>query len=191
MEADDPGWPSIASVLLMMLPGALIWLPRRPGAGDPLKSLRSTFSSFSLALVMFGVVLAIIGGGLPNGPVVPSIPILIALAAASVVLVRLVSGRPLDCTSDAALAGSYRTRFFATIALTEAVALFGFVLTFIAGPVWTFDATAAFAILRLWTTNAPTRSGLLRDQDALNAQGCGRSLIQAIRSTPPPPRTRR
>ena len=61
-------------MLLMMLPGALIWLPRRPGAGDPLKSLRSTFSSFSLALVMFGVVLAIIGGGLPNGPVVPWIP---------------------------------------------------------------------------------------------------------------------
>jgi hypothetical protein len=73
----------------------------------------------------------------------------------------------------------------------EAVALFGFIFTFIGGPVWTFDAAAAFAILRLWTTNAPTRSGLLRDQDALNAQACGRSLIQAIRSTPPPPRTRR
>jgi F0F1-type ATP synthase membrane subunit c/vacuolar-type H+-ATPase subunit K len=189
-EADDPGWPSAVSVLLMLLPGAPIWLPRRRSAGDPLMSLRSTFLSFSLALVMFGVVLTFIGG-LPNGPVVAWIPVLIVFAVASVVAVRLVTSRPFDCSSDAALAGSYRTRFFATIALTEAVALFGFVFTFIGGPAWTFDAGAVFAILRLWTTNAPTRSGLRRDQDALNAQGCGRSLVQAIRSTPPPPRARR
>src|SRR4051794_26939357 len=98
MEADDPGWPSAGSVLLMLLPGALIWLPRRPRAGDPLISLRSTFLSFSLALVMFGIVLAFIGGGLPNGPVIAWIPVLIVFAAASVVVVRLVTSRPLDCS---------------------------------------------------------------------------------------------
>ena len=89
-------------------------------------------------------------------------PVLIGLAVISVVLVRLVTSRPLDCSTDAMLAGSYRTRFFATIAVTEAVALLGFVFTFIGAPAWTFDAGAVFAILRLWTTNAPTRSGLLR-----------------------------
>jgi hypothetical protein len=41
-----------------------------------------------------------------------------------------------------------------TIALTEAVALFGFVFTFIGGPVWIYDAGAAFALIRFWTAAA-------------------------------------
>jgi hypothetical protein len=79
-----------------------------------------------------------------------------------------------------------RTRFFRTIAITEAVALFGFVLTFDFGPAWTYYAGGAFALIRFWTITAPTRSALRRDQDALNARGCGLSLTSALRGTLPP-----
>lgn len=178
--AEDPGWASAIVVLVMLIPGARLLFMRRLRSGDPLVLLRSVFLSFSIALVLFGVVLAVVGG-LPNGPVVPWVPILIVLSAASTVGVDLVMRKPLACASAGALAASYRTRFFLTIALTEFVALFAFVFTFIGGPAWIYDVGGAFAQVRFWTIVAPTRSALMRDQDTLNAQGCGLSLIAALR----------
>jgi hypothetical protein len=186
-QSEDPGWPRTIEVLLMLVPGAQFWNLRRQRAGDPLVLLRATFLSFSISLIAFGIVLAAIGG-LPNGPVVPWVPILIALVVTSIVGVHLVMRKPLTCDSEAALATSYRKRFFATIAMTEFVALFAFVFTFIGGLAWIYDAGGTFTLIRFWTTSAPTRSALMRDQDALNDHGCGLSLIAAIRSNPPPPR---
>jgi hypothetical protein len=183
-QADDPGWPPVTGVLLMLIPGAQLWHLRRLQAGDPLVVLRATFLSFSLALIMFGVVLALIGD-LPNGPVVPWVPLLIALSVASIVSVHVVVRRPLVCTSETALAESYRRRFFLTIGFTEYVALFAFVFTFLGGPAWIYDAGGAFALIRFWTTSAPTRAALMRDQDTLHAHGCALSLIAALRTTPP------
>jgi hypothetical protein len=186
-QPEDPGWPRAIEVLLMLVPGAQFWNLRRQRAGDPLVLLRATFLSFSISLIAFGIVLAAIGG-LPNGPVVPWVPLLVAVSVVSVISVHLVMRKLLACESEVALATSYRKRFFATIAMTEYVALFAFVFTFIGSPAWIYDAGGTFTLIRFWTTSAPTRSALMRDQDALNAQGCGLSLIAAIRSNPPPPK---
>ena len=64
-----------------------------------------------------------------------------AVALAGVVLlVAPVWGRPLDCGSDAALAASYRTRFFLRIAL----ALLGFVGFLLTGNPAVYPIGAAF-----------------------------------------------
>jgi F0F1-type ATP synthase membrane subunit c/vacuolar-type H+-ATPase subunit K len=182
---EDPGWPSIRYVLLALIPGVGIQLAKRRRA-DALVALRSVFLSFSGALVLFGVVLAVLG--LPNGPVMPWLPILVAYAAASVLAVRFFV-KPLDCSSPSKLAESYRTRFFLVIALSESVALFAFVFTFIGGPRWIYYVGGAFSIYRFWTVAPPTPSGIARDQARLEASGCELSLISALRGGPsgPPP----
>jgi hypothetical protein len=186
-RADDPGWRPTIAVLLLLVPVAqfwyLFWYLRRQRSGDPLVLLRSVFLSFSIALVAFGVVLARIGD-LPNGPVVPWLPFIIAVSVISVIGLHLMMRRPLACASETTLARSYRSRFFTTIALTEYVALFAFVFTFLGSPAWLYDAAAVFVLIRFWTTSAPTRSALQRDQDELNARGCELSLIAALRATP-------
>jgi hypothetical protein len=144
--------------------------------------LRSVFLSFSIALIAFAAVFAVMPD-LANGPVVPWVPLIIAFAMANIVGVHLVMRRPLDCASETALAMSYRSRYFTTISFNQSVALFAFVFTFLGGPAWLYDAAAVFILIRFWTS-APTRSALQRDQDELNAQGCELSLIAALRSTP-------
>jgi hypothetical protein len=121
-EDEDPGWPRRGTLLLLMLPLAHRWYLRRHRRDDPLVLLRALFLGFGVALVWFGIVFAFTGGGLPNGPVLPWVPILAVIAAASVLQVQIAARKPLDCASPGALAGSYRTRFFLTIASTETVA---------------------------------------------------------------------
>lgn len=144
-------------------------------------SLRVLFLGFSGALVMFGVVLLFIGVA---GDLVPWLPLLIAGAAGSVLAARFVV-KPLDCTSSTTLAVSYRTRFFLAIACSETVALFGFVFSFIGGPVWIYHLAAAFSLYRFWTVAPPTRAGIARDQERLDASGCALSLVAALRGSPP------
>jgi hypothetical protein len=67
------------------------------------------------------------------------------------------------------------------VALAETVAMFAFVFSFSGGPTWLYYVGAAFTLIRFWTGIAPTRSALLRDQDELNARGCGLSLIAVLR----------
>jgi F0F1-type ATP synthase membrane subunit c/vacuolar-type H+-ATPase subunit K len=175
---DDPGWPTIWTV---MFP----W-PRRRATKDGLISLRLVFLAFSLALVLFAFELALIDDA--DGPVAPWLPLLAVLAAFSIAATRVFVARPLDCSSEARLAQTYRTRFFVAIGLAESVALLGFVFAFIGGPRWIYDAGAAFSLFRFWTVAPPTRTRLARDQARLDASGCDLSLVAVLRSTPPPKR---
>ena len=85
--------------------------------------------------------------------------------------------RPLDCTSDASLAASYRTRFFVLVACAESSALAGFALAFVAGALWLYYLGAAFAVVG-FAHAAPTVRQVRRDQERLGDQGCRRSLVQ-------------
>jgi hypothetical protein len=98
--------------------------------------------------------------------------------------------KPLDCASDQQLSGTYRTRFFLRIAFGESVALFAFVAVFTGAPLWMYYAGATVSLIWFWTRAAPTRTALARDQEALNAAGCSRSLVAALRTVPPQPRGR-
>jgi F0F1-type ATP synthase membrane subunit c/vacuolar-type H+-ATPase subunit K len=182
---EDPGWPTLGMILLGLVPGMGIRLATRTGRNDPLVALRAVFLSFSSALVLFGVVLAFLD--VPNGPVLPWLAYVIVSAAASVVAVQ-VTVKPLDCSSAATLATSYRQRFFLVIAFSESVALFAFVFTFIGGPRWIYDVGGVFALYRFWTVFPPTRAGLAHDQERVTAAGCELSLVRALRSSPPPGR---
>jgi hypothetical protein len=107
-----------------------------------------------------------------------------AVALAGVVLlVAPVWGRPLDCGSDAALAASYRTRFFLRIAL----ALLGFVGFLLTGNPAVYPIGAAFTVVG-FARLAPTAGNLARDQQELGRTGCPRRLVAALREVPPPPR---
>jgi F0F1-type ATP synthase membrane subunit c/vacuolar-type H+-ATPase subunit K len=178
---DDPGWPRSISVFLLLVPGALQWYLRRHGSRDGLVMLRQLFLTFSFSVVAFGVVIAFVQ--LPDDAVVPWLP-----ALAAITLVVLVAGRfaekALDCTGDHALSTSYRQRFFLRIAFPESIALFGFVFVFIGAARWIYYVAAAVTLLCFWTGAAPTRGALARDQEQLNASGCARSLVAALRVPP-------
>jgi F0F1-type ATP synthase membrane subunit c/vacuolar-type H+-ATPase subunit K len=178
---DDPGWPSPGQILRALVPGYLQTLSRR---GDQLVALRAVFVSFSSSLVLFGVVLAFIGTA-GETHVMPWLALVLVAAVATSTGAR-VTAQPLDCTSEATLARTYRTRFFLTMAFSQSVALFGFVFAFIGAPVWIYDIAAVFAILRMWTAEPPTPQRLAQHQAALEASGCQVSLVAALRRTPPP-----
>jgi hypothetical protein len=175
----DPGW--LASFRGYTPFSFLVLFGRREPMGG-LAGLRALFTSFAVAIVLFGVVLTTIPG-LPNGPVVPWFPILAVIAMLMLVGERSLE-RPLLCDSPGALLGSYRTRFFLRIAFAESVALFGFTMTFAGGPAWIYYPAAAFTLIRFATHVAPTRAVFARDQAELDAQGCGLSLVDTLTQPP-------
>lgn len=178
---EDPGWPITGSLLLFFIPGVGPLLYRRRGPplrGEALGALRMAFIAFFNAIVMFGFVLLFVPGD--DGPVVPWLPVLLGYAALVIAVSRSVD-RPLDCSSDARLAASYRNRFFVRTAFGESIALLAFVFTFIGGPKWIYYVGGVITLAFFWSRVAPTRSALLRDQDALQAMGSGQSLIRILR----------
>jgi F0F1-type ATP synthase membrane subunit c/vacuolar-type H+-ATPase subunit K len=184
---DDPGWPRSLWILALFVPGALQWYLRGSRGRDGLVTLRVVFLSFSMALVLFGVVLPFLG--LKGDSVMPWLLILVAIAVVCLGAARLAE-KPLDCASDQQLSRTYRIRFFLRIAFGESVALFAFVAVFIGAPLWMYYAGATVSLIWFWTRAAPTRTALARDQEALNAAGCSRSLVAALRTVPPQPRGR-
>lgn len=178
---EDPGWPLGWRVLILIVPGMLQHQIRQ-ARGDGLLMLRNVFASFVLAIVMFGVVLIFIPVPLQVSPW-PWLFAVLVIAAVSITASKVFE-RPLDCTSDASLAGSYRTRFFLRIAFAEAIALFAFVFYFLTGPLWIYYVGAAIALARM-LPQAPTSAALVRDQDDLTARGCSRSLVSALRHPRP------
>jgi len=184
---DDPGWPRGVSLFALFIPGAAQWQLRRNRGGDGLVALRQVFVAFSYGLVAFGVVLPFLH--LKGDSLMPWLFVVAAVAVVVLGAARFVE-KPLNCETDTSLAGSYRTRFFVRIAFGESVALFAFVAVFTGAPLWMYYAGAAVSLIWFWTRAAPTRTALARDQEALNAAGCSRSLVAALRTVPLQPRGR-
>jgi hypothetical protein len=109
---------------------------------------------------------------------------LLALAVGMLGVLSLVGSRavekPLDASSDSALLGTYRTRFFMRLAFSEAPALFGFVAFILSGASWLYLVGGVFSVIGLWIT-APTAGNLARDQDALSGAGFPKSLVATLR----------
>jgi F0F1-type ATP synthase membrane subunit c/vacuolar-type H+-ATPase subunit K len=176
---DDPGWPRLPSLLVMLVPG--VGLRRVQETNDGLLAMRLIFVSFATAIVLIGVAVAFVAGDAPGERATPWLVALAAIAAASVVLSAVVE-RPLDCSSAERLAATYRQRFFVRLAFAESVALFGFVFAFLEAPAWVYYVAGAFTLFRFFTHGAPTRAALGRDQDRLTLDGCGRSLVAELRA---------
>jgi F0F1-type ATP synthase membrane subunit c/vacuolar-type H+-ATPase subunit K len=186
MGDDDPGWPVRWELLLALVPGVgRIFLRRRlDNTANPLALLRQVFMSFCLAIVGFGVVLAFLWPSQSKEAASPGLAIgLVLLGAAAGIAGRFIE-KPLVCTDDRSLAGSYRARFFLRIAFADTGALFGFVGFFITSEWWVYPAGAAIAFVG-FARAAPTRARLRRDQERLNEDGCFRSLVAALTGPPP------
>jgi hypothetical protein len=97
-----------------------------------------------------------------------------------VLFVRLMR-KPLDCRSDASLAGSYRTLFFLRVAFSQMCSLVGFVAFFLTENPAMYPLGVVFSAAG-YATFAPTAARLERDQQDLHAAGCARSLVHALRS---------
>jgi hypothetical protein len=178
---EDPGWQLSWRVLLFFVPGAIPRAAKQAG-DDALTALRLVFTSFVMAVVLFGVVLFF----LPTDDQVSPWPWVVALLVIAVVCVvaSRLAERPLDCTSDFTLASTFRIRFFKRMAFAEAIALFAFVFRFTTNVRWIYYLGAAISLARM-LTEAPTPAALVRDQDELSANGCSRSLVAALRHPRP------
>jgi hypothetical protein len=186
---EDPGWFT-KSMLWALVPGFGIQRAMASPDGSALLLLRAMFTSVVMTLVAFGVVLALIAGGMePDGTSTSVVAAGVAMIGAlSLVLPRVVE-QPLDCSSEGALVGGYRTRFFLRVAFAEAAALAGFVGAFLTGEAWMYLVGMPFTAVG-FVRLAPTTRNIDRDQDALNQQGCGLSLMHLMVTSRPAPGTR-
>ena len=179
---DDPGWQlSWKTFVSALAPGRGL-ASAQNGSGASLTLLRSLFVRFSTAVMLIGVVVLILGDIDPEQPDRPglTVPIVIAVGLVCLVLQRIVPG-PLDCSTPAALAASYRRRFFLRIAFAEACSLAAFALYIAFGPGWVYAVGLVFTLAGLMVA-APTRARLRADQDALGLRGCTLSLVAALRA---------
>jgi F0F1-type ATP synthase membrane subunit c/vacuolar-type H+-ATPase subunit K len=180
-RTEDPGWFSGKTILWALVPGIGLRRAQADGTASVLFTLRAVFTSFVMALVMFGVVLAFIGSAdaEPSGPSTSVVAAaVVGYGLVSLVVPRLVE-RPLSCASEADLVTGYRTRFFLRVAFAEAAALLGFVGVFVSGELWMYPLGAAFTAVG-FVRLAPTRRNLEREQEALNLAGCGLSLTMVL-----------
>lgn len=174
--AGDPGWPN---PLRFLVPFGLGM--RRRQDGEPIVTgLRYLWLSFTFAVVMIGVVVAILlpGIGGESGLAPLAAAVVGGYGAASLgVGPRL--GRRLDCTDEATLLATYRTRFFLRVAVAEVAALLGFVGFILSGAWWLYPLGAAFTLVG-FARVAPTTGNLAMTDGELLAQGCHQSLSQLL-----------
>jgi hypothetical protein len=183
---DDPGWSFSPRMLLWLVPGYLQLAFRSKGGkvSDGLEATRQVWMSFTGSLLLFGVVILQVVKEPATGSPVPWIAGLAVAAIASLSAAEYFGRRPLDCTDQATLAASYRTRFFLRTAFSQSVALYAFTATFIVERWWIYWLFLPFALFGLWR-NAPTRFHLEADQQRLRLNGCQHSLVRALRGPPP------
>lgn len=179
---DDPGWFTLADVLVSFVPGLGLIRAMR-GKRHFLQQLRTTFSAFASAVVMIGFV-AVFAAPEVTDSATPAAGVAMGVAAIGVgtLFVPGVVQVPLNGSSPSALLGSYRARFFVHLAYAEAAALLGFIGVFMTGQWWIYLLGAVFTFLGFLRL-APTEPNLRRDQEELNEAGCGLSLHGLLIST--------
>ena len=153
---------------------------------DSLTATRAIFLSWieTQILIVLISVLAL-GDGSGDRSIEPSI-FAAGVAAFGVLtlgMVVSVTRKPLDGSSAESLVGTYRTRFFLRMALSQAVFLMGFVGVFVTGEPWLVLAGLPFALFG-FALAAPTSSKLAHDQEALRARGSQLDLVHALVSLP-------
>jgi hypothetical protein len=179
---DDPGWQlSWKTFVSALVPGSGLGIAKNRNK-DPLQQLRSGFVRFCTAVVLIGVVVVILGDLHPTQPDRPAlaVPIIVGVGVICLTLQRKVP-RPLDGSTPATLAATYRTRFFLRIAFAEACSLVAFALYISIGPGWVYAVGLAFTLFG-FAVAAPTRARLRADQDVLSLSGCTLSLVAALRA---------
>ncbi|MGH9113709.1 MAG: hypothetical protein ACRDZN_15635 [Acidimicrobiales bacterium] len=176
------GWrAALRAAAWTLIPGMAIVRARhsRSSGEDGLTAVRAQFVTFAVSLGLIGIVVGLLAdGGTRSSMSGQSGALLVtAVGAVTVLLARFVP-RPLNCHSDASLAGSYRSRFF--LAFAQGAALCGFVAFFLTANPAMYPLALIFSAAG-YVSLAPTAARLDADQQALGIGGCGRSLVLALR----------
>ncbi len=148
--------------------------------GGALLQIRLTFITFVSAVCLFQVVLAFLlsESQQPVGGPIWLFVVLIASGGLSAVLLPRFE-KPLDCTSDLTLVASYRSRYFARVAVTESSALIAFVGALTTREWWIYPLGLLVSLLG-FARFAPTSRHLAHDQTFLSDHGCRRLLLKAL-----------
>jgi len=137
--------------------------------------------------IQYCVMLVVIGAALialdttsarPATDVAPWAAIVVVVGIVGLVGPRMIHPR-LECSSDANLASTYRTRFFLRIAFGNVPALVAFVASIATGELLLYILGCAFAVVA-FVYDAPSRRNLAADQRDLVHAGCDRSLLAAL-----------
>ncbi len=182
----DPGWPkfgaSVRSLWTVFMPGLRIRQFQQSSGpdADSLTFVRVMFIQYCAMLVVIGLVLVVLDAtsSHPTKGVATWTAVVIVVGIVSLVSPRLIS-RPLSCSNDANLAGTYRTRFFLRVAFGNVPALMAFVASFATGEYLLFLLGCAFSVVAL-VYAAPSKKNIAADQRDLVRGGCDRSLLAAL-----------
>lgn len=169
--ADDPGWrPALTQAALTMIPGWGVVRGRQRASGpgaDGLTAIRSLLLVFAVSLPLIGVVVALQAGeDNPASLSGEAGALLVSLVGVATIVLSRVVPRPLDCRSEAALAASYRTRFFVRVAFAQAAALCGLATFFVTTNPAMYPLGVAFAAVG-YLTFVPTAARLESEQQEL------------------------
>jgi hypothetical protein len=139
--------------------------------------------SFTVAILALGVV-GLLTGGASTQPVGVWIAFLAVVSVVCLLASEVFGRRPLDCSDLAALAASYRSRFFLRTAFSEAIALFAFVATLIVGQWWIYWLFVPFTLFG-FGQNAPTTGRVRAEQERLRLQGASYRSSEPYAAHPP------
>jgi hypothetical protein len=184
-EDSDPGWQLSWRSFVFFLPHG----SRRTGrhTTDPLVTLRAVFVNFCVALVVFGIAIALlvlfVDEPATRSPVWFAV---VVVGGAASLGVTNVFDSPLVCRSADSLRASYQRRFFTRMAVGESPALLGLIAGFAGGPWWSYYVGMVFAFVN-YAYAAPSARNLAADQVRLTERGCQLSLVEALRTSPAPP----
>jgi hypothetical protein len=181
---EDLGWEVSGRTLLMFVPGYVRLERRRrrsTGTWDGLAEIRDFWLTLTVAVLLFGVVVALVMRGAQPAPAGVWVTVLVAASVLSLIAARTVGRRPLDCRDLASLGASYRSRFFLQMACYEALALLAFIATFSVGRWWIYWAFLPVTLYGFVRT-APTTKHLIGDLERLRLAGCNLSLVRALRT---------
>jgi hypothetical protein len=182
---EDPGWELSPRLLLFLVPGlGRFALRGRRSAWEGLQALRNLYLMYTVSIFLFGVVVVRATSVVETEPAGVWVAALLVVAVLCLAIADMVGRRPLDGRDLVSLAGSHRNRMFLRLALSDAIALFAFMVTFMVGQWWIYGLFLPFTLFG-FGRNAPTTRHIAADQDRLRQAGCTLSLVRALRGEAP------
>jgi hypothetical protein len=173
---DDPGGGPALRTLISF--SALSRRLRSASRESVLAQLRTVFLAFLAApfLFLYALQFMITDPAPPAGAALGGIAV---LSAAMLGLEVWVRGRPLDVSSEAALANSYRTNFFLSVAPAEVPGWAGFAMALVTGTNGPY-LIGMTAMLLGFLLAAPSRRDIARRQREIVAAGSSLSVGKAL-----------
>lgn len=179
---DDPGWSGVwPSALWGLIPMIGLHHVRRTRGIEP---LRATFVAYMAGVVLFAIPLAFVALHHASGATTTAcVGAVLVAGVVCIAAITMFQRRPLDASSPATLADTFRSNFFLKLALAEFIALVGFTLTFVSGRFVVYPVAVALSLVA-FAVAAPTRADITRRQHEIGVSGSPLDLLQVLQTEP-------